>query len=391
MLADLHAHYPMHVVPNLTPYDTVKGMRKLSNSPTFGDKVRALILRIATVLFSNRNWWSGYRISVEGLRAGNVGLALSVLTRPQEEFDPKHRFMSPPVPSYFSKLIQDLERVEAEVCHQQDPAVIRLVHNRTELDECLRADATALVHCVEGGFSLGAEEKEIEKNVAELSNRGVAYVTLAHLFFRQVATNAPALPFLRDDFYNRLFPQRAGDGLTKLGIAAVRAMFHHRVLVDVSHMRTDAIKETFELLNKLDPGREMPVVATHSGYRFGKQIYMLDTDTITEIKDRDGVVGLIMAQHQLNDGVRCDPTETFEDSLAVIYRHIDKIAEVTGDYRHVAFGTDFDGFIKPTMSGLESAADLCKLERALERKYKDDAKLITSGNALRVLRKLWPK
>ena len=43
------------------------------------------------------------------------------------------------------------------------------------------------------------------------------------------------------------------------------------------------------------------------------------------------------------------------------------------------------------MSGLESAADLCKLERALERKYKDDAELITSGNALRVMRKLWPK
>ena len=47
----------------------------------------------------------------------------------------------------------------------------------------------------------------------------------------------------------------------------------------------------------------MPVVATHAGYRFGEQEYMLDRETILQIKRRNGVVGLIMAQHQLNEGV----------------------------------------------------------------------------------------
>jgi membrane dipeptidase len=156
-------------------------------------------------------------------------------------------------------------------------------------------------------------------------------------------------------------------------------------------MRTDAIEETFRLLDdELDPQCEMPVVATHAGYRFGKQEYMLDEHTVLQIKRRNGVIGLIMAQHQLNDGIR-RRTRSFEESFDVIRRHIDKIAEITGSHRHVAFGTDFDGFIKPTMAGLENEADMKRLEQELRNHYgDDDAELITSQNAIRVLRQLWP-
>jgi microsomal dipeptidase-like Zn-dependent dipeptidase len=73
----------------------------------------------------------------------------------------------------------------------------------------------------------------------------------------------------------------------------------------------------------------------------------------------------------------------------VIRRHIDRIAEVTGGYAHIAIGSDFDGFIKPTMGGLEKISDLRKLEPLLREDYGDNAKLITSGNAIRVLRQLW--
>ena len=40
-----------------------------------------------------------------------------------------------------------------------------------------------------------------------LAEKGVAYVTVAHLLYRQVATNAPALPFMKDSTYNQVFPQ----------------------------------------------------------------------------------------------------------------------------------------------------------------------------------------
>ena len=71
----------------------------------------------------------------------------------------------------------------------------------------------------------------------------------------------------------------------------------------------------------------------------------------------------------------------------MISRHVDRMREVTGVHHHVGFGTDFDGFIKPTMSGLERADDLARLPAALSRRYgPEDAEKILSGNVLRVLR-----
>ena len=83
------------------------------------------------------------------------------------------------------------------------------------------------------------------------------------------------------------------------------------------------------------------------------------------IAGRDGVIGLIFAQHQLNDGLRRTQAKTFEDSFEVICSHLDRIAEITGSHRHAAIGSDFDGFIKPTLGELESMADMARLEAAV--------------------------
>lgn len=385
MIADLHAHYPMHVVAELEPDRTLRRMRHAGRPRPLPDRLRALVLSAAATIASDASWWSGWRISAPLLRQGGVGLAFSVLYGAFEEMDLDRPYGASPDASYFGELLRELELVEADVA-ARDPAEIRVVHGRAELDAALADGATALVHCVEGGFHLGGTVEEIDRNVAELARRGVAYVTLAHLFWRRVAANAPAIPFLPDRLYGLLFPQRAGAGLTELGEAAVRAMGRERILVDVSHMRGDALGRTFELL---DP--DVPVVASHAGFRFGGQTYMLDEPAIREIARRGGVIGLIMAQHQLNDGVRGGETRTLEESFAVVRRHVDRIHAITGSYDHVGIGTDFDGFIRPTMGGLESAADLAGLEAALRAHYGDDvAGRITSGNAVRVLRALWP-
>jgi microsomal dipeptidase-like Zn-dependent dipeptidase len=166
-------------------------------------------------------------------------------------------------------------------------------------------------------------------------------------------------------------------------------MVDNRVMVDISHMSTAAIRDTVRLLDEFDPECNFPLIATHGGYRFGSQEYMLDEYALLEIKRRNGVVGLIMAQYQLNDGLRCTHTRSFKSSDKVIRRHIDEIAKITGDHRHVALGTDFDGFIKPTMGGLENMADLAQLEAALNKDYGVDAELIASRNAICVLERLW--
>jgi microsomal dipeptidase-like Zn-dependent dipeptidase len=389
MLIDMHAHYPMRVIGDVFPDTAYRQLRRASGRPTFRDRLRAVVLRIASMFFSHRNAFSDYRITVPGLREGDVGVAISVLTRPFDEVALGKPYPSPPSSDYFKGLLEDWRKVEDEVA-TNDPAVIRLVHDRRELDRALADGATALVHGVEGGFSLGDGVDEIERNVAELRRRGVVYITLAHLLYRHVATNCSAFPFMSDARYDRVFPQPPGVGLTERGVAALGAMVEHRVLLDISHMRQEALDQTFTLLDgELDPECEIPVLATHAGYRFGEQQYMLDEATILQIKRRKGLVGLILAQHQLNDGLRDKPTRTFDDSLKVLFRHIDKIADITGSHEYVAIGTDFDGFIKPTLSGLETMADLPTLEGALRDRYKEDADLMLSANALRVLNQVW--
>ena len=114
---------------------------------------------------------------------------------------------------------------------------------------------------------------------------------------------------------------------------------------------------------------------------------MLSPATIRQIAARGGVIGLIMARHQLDDGgVNPDPDDPAA-TPAVLRRHIDAIRETLGTAAndHVAIGSDLDGFIKPTMAGIETAANLRSLEAPLRAAYAD-AEAILSGNALRVAR-----
>jgi microsomal dipeptidase-like Zn-dependent dipeptidase len=391
MIADLHAHYPMRVINEMDPETAAKLMK--APGPTFRDRIQALVLKVANKLGNYPTWDGTYRVTPETLRAGDVRLAMSVHYRAFDEMDLDTHYAAPPESGYFPKVIADIEAVEKEVA-TQDHSQLRLVHNRAELDAALADGATALVHVVEGGYQLGNTDAEIEANCAELARRGIAYVTVAHLFFRQVATNANAVPFIPDPIYDFVFPQRGKDRLTPRGEAVVRGLVDNRILIDLSHMDPAGIKETFALLDEIDPHSEVPVISTHAGYRFGKQQYMHDEETVLQIKQRKGVVGLIMAQHQLNDGIhkKGDHTTTLDESLEVICKHIDKLAEITGGYEQIALGTDFDGFIKPTMGGLETMADLKLLEQALRQRYGDEnAERMMWSNALGVLQTLWPE
>jgi microsomal dipeptidase-like Zn-dependent dipeptidase len=79
--------------------------------------------------------------------------------------------------------------------------------------------------------------------------------------------------------------------------------------------------------------------------------------------------------------------QTFDDSMAVIYRHVDRIHQVTGRYEHVALGSDLDGFIKPTLPELDTPVRFRFVEQKLVGKYGASvAQQICSENALRVLR-----
>lgn len=386
VIADLHCHYAMHLLDRL---EKPRLRHVARQGISIKARLRVVVMWTANRVANYRSWSSGPRVTLEKLEQGGVKLVLAVLIVPLDEMDLSQPYGAPPLEHYFPDLLEQLKRVERDLA-DQDPLHTRHVIARSAAD-LKDGDRIAFVHCVEGGFHLGTTPDEVAAHVAELADNGVIYITLAHLFWRDVAANAPALPFLTDEWYDRVFPQPEGVGLTELGRAAVEAMYRHKVLIDLAHMRAGAISQTLELLHELDPKHRFPVVATHAGVRFkdSTQQYQLTDDTVRQIAERDGVVGLIMAQHQLNDGVRKRPTKRLKESIEVICRHIDRIEEIVGP-GHVALGTDLDGFIRPTMGGLETAADLAKLREPLVEHYRDEAKVdaFLYGNARRVIERV---
>jgi microsomal dipeptidase-like Zn-dependent dipeptidase len=387
LVADLHVHYPMHVLAG-DREAALQRMVRVRARTGAGSKLQGSVLWFLSRLLNYRNWDAGPRVTLDFLAQGGVRVALSVLYQPFDEMDLDEPYGAAPESGYFARLVAQLEAIEAEVAGSPDAVVVQ---RAADLDAALAGEQVALVHCVEGGFHLGGTPEAVDESVRVLAERGVAYITLAHLFWRRVAANAPALPFLPDWLYRTLFPQKDGVGLTDLGRAAVRAMYRERMLIDVSHMRGDSLEQTFALLDELDretgaAPAEHPVISSHAGFRFGKQVYNHDEAAVRRIAGRGGVIGLIFAQHQLNDGVR-KKTQTLEESLDVIGQHIDRIHAITGSHAHVAIGSDFDGFIKPTLGGFERSSDMARLSSALVERYgAADAEQILAGNVLRVLR-----
>jgi microsomal dipeptidase-like Zn-dependent dipeptidase len=374
MLADMHCHFPMHRVDSEEAHAHVKDWWT-----RLGDRVKGEGFELAAKFFNDLALNTGWRVSLDGLAAGDVGLVFSVLYWPFSEFELESLDGAPPDRGAFELLVQQLDDVERELAAadtQPHPPVI--VRKEADLDD----PGMRFVHCVEGGFHLGPKPGDVADQIRQLAERDVFYITLAHLFFRQVAADAPAIPALTDEQYNDLFPQPDA-GLTDLGRAAIRAMYEHRVVVDVSHMRPDVIEATLDELKTVDPGNTLPVIASHVGVASAgppDHAYNLSGKAMRAIRDRGGVIGIITAQHLLGK------TASVEDSIAVLKRHIDGVAEALGGHEHTAIGTDLDGFITPTISGLDSAANLADLQAWIRDLYPADAEAILHGNAERVLR-----
>jgi microsomal dipeptidase-like Zn-dependent dipeptidase len=377
VIADLHCHYPMHLLGR--EYRSHRAGRSLLRR--MSGELRARLLAWVAFLFNDPAWSWGWRVDLAGLQRGGVSIACSVLLWPTNEMAPAGTL---PDPGSFEHLKKQLLFVEHHLARAGTATPHHVVRTLSDLDD---AGDIAIVHCVEGGFHLGGDLGAIDAHVRWLADHGVAYITLAHLIFRDVATDAPAIPLFPDWAYNRLFPQPAS-GLTDLGVAAVEAMYRHSVLIDISHMSELAIDQTFHLVEQLDSkyGRrpaEFPVIATHVGVRAagpGDQEYNLSERTMQRIGARGGVIGLIMAQHQLGT------TWSKGRSRAVLHKHIEEIVRVTEGYESCAIGTDLDGFIKPTLTGIRRAPSLMRLEAWIRAAYPAQAHAILYDNARRVLR-----
>ena len=261
-----------------------------------------------------------------------------------------------------------------------------LARSNAELDAVLAAGKIAIVHTVEGGdvLSAGLAESDVPARLARvdhLADRGVASITLAHLFPNDIAGHAEAIPADQRKF--PICPLDTGvdlsRGLTAAGRAVVEHMVERRILPDVAHCTPVARREIYDLVDD-----RIPIVASHVGVRSMNDVeYNLDKGDVEAIAASGGVVGVIFMPYWL-DGANPGP------GLDAIWRTMATLHEWTGSWEHVAIGTDFDGFTDPP----DDCADASKLPlvRTLLQEHAlapPDVEAVLGGNARRVLRDGW--
>jgi hypothetical protein len=132
VIFDLHAHYPMHLVPPIRGAHR-RVLRSARGRGGVGDRARAELVGLASLVLNYRFPWSGPRVRVDYMRAGGVGVALSVLYAFFDEID----VGDGPCPraEYLETLERQIELVEATVAKEADAVV---AHEPGELAAALR-------------------------------------------------------------------------------------------------------------------------------------------------------------------------------------------------------------------------------------------------------------
>jgi membrane dipeptidase len=316
------------------------------------------------------------------LKAGNVGA----------------QFWSVYVPTEASRqgaaLQQTLEQIE--LVHEmvkRYPETFELARTVADIERIRQAGKIASLIGVEGGHSI----EDSITNLRKLRELGAAYMTLTHsdtLAWADSATDAGK-----------------HQGLSPFGEEVVREMNKLGMLVDLSHVSDETMKDAIRISTA-------PVIFSHSSARaVADHPRNVPDDVLALVKKNGGVVminffpGFITPEGartmrevlQVTRDLRQKfPKEDdfrrerkrWEDrhpypagSIHDVVDHIDHVAKTAG-IDHVGLGSDFDGITKVPEQLEDVSTYPAITQELLNRGYKpEDIHKIMSGNILRVMKR----
>ncbi len=165
------------------------------------------------------------------------------------------------------------------------------------------------------------------------------------------------------------------------------------MILDITHMADQAVKESFELWDG-------PIMASHCTCRSivpGQR--HLEDWMIKEIIRRDGVIGLVFCQMFLDPNIQWESRPKRSEfkadmSMEGIIPHVEHIADLAaGSTANISIGTDMDGGFgaEITPTDVDTIADLQGFGPVLARAGMPGNEIegVLSGNALRLFRKAW--
>ncbi len=245
---------------------------------------------------------------------------------------------------------------------------LALATTRADVERAWSHGLIASLLGAEGGHSIDSSLGTLRM----LQALGVRYLTLTHndnVPWADSATDEPVL-----------------GGLSPFGREVVREMNRLGMLVDLSHVSADTMRDALEVT-------QAPVIFSHSSARaVCDHPRNVPDDVLTRLADNGGVCMVTFVPNFVSpavrdwesDGGRPDlgaPTATIDDVVA----HCEHVREVAGA-EHVGLGGDYDGVdVQPV--GLEDVSGYPRLLAALADRGWSDADLaaLTGGNVLRVL------
>ncbi|HMM93757.1 dipeptidase [Phycicoccus sp.] len=291
-----------------------------------------------------------------------------------------------------SAVTATLEQVDA--VHQMVaafPGDLALATTRAEVEAALAAGRVASLMGAEGGHSIDSSLGTLRMLFA----LGVRYLTLTHNDNVPWADSATAEPVL--------------GGLSPFGSEVVREMNRLGMLVDLSHVSADTMRDALDVA-------EAPVVFSHSSARaVCDHPRNVPDDVLERLPANGGVCMVTFVPKFVSSAVREWDLETADAAAAEgissadftaygaftaarrrthpapratvedVVAHCEHVREVAG-VEHIGLGGDYDGVdVQP--EGLDDVSGYPRLLEALaDRGWSDtDLAALTSGNALRLL------
>jgi membrane dipeptidase len=274
------------------------------------------------------------------------------------------------------------------------PDTFEAAANADDVERISKAGKIASLIGLEGGHAIDNSLAVLR----ELFSQGARYMTITHSETNDLADSATDKP--------------RHSGLSELGRDVVREMNRLGMIVDISHVSPDTMRDVLKVSNA-------PVIASHSSaFAVAPHPRNVPDDVLKLIKVNRGVVmvnfysgfivpknaaiseNMLKARRELkakfsnpaeferayDEWKRANPLE--RGSILDVVDHIDHIVKIAG-IDHVGLGSDFDG-VSMLPQSLEDVSTFPRITQVLlDRNYSEnDIQKILGANTLRVLREV---
>ncbi len=260
-------------------------------------------------------------------------------------------------------LVKTLEQIDiAHAMFKRYPDTFELAKTADDVERIAKSGKIASMLGVEGGYSMQGSLPILKK----FHDLGVRYMTLTHnknLSWADAANDKPE-----------------HGGLTEFGEEVVREMNRLGMLVDISHVSPDTMRDALRVTTA-------PVIFSHSSTRaLTDHPRNVPDNILLELPKNGGVVMINFYSGFIVPTTELKRDKEARGTLQNVADHVEHAIKTAG-IDHVGLGGDFDG-INRTPVGLEDVSTYPALtQELLNRGYnREQLHKLLGGNILRVLR-----